>query len=156
MVPEKSSVEFKIKNWGMTVDGKLGGLEVSGIWYPDSPSKSSLRGTVKTKTIDANIDARNESLRGEDYFDVEQFPEIRISSESILKTETGFLFKGTLEMKGITKNIEIPFKVSSSEGLLVLTGKFEIDRLVYNVGSSSMVMGDHVQVFLQCTLKTKN
>ena len=156
LIPERSSVTFNIKNWGLTVDGRFGGLEVTGNWDENAPSKSKIQGIVKSTTVDANIDARNASLRGEEYFHVEKFPEIKITSTSIERKDGSYTFKGKLEMKGMVKNIEFPFNVSGTNDALKFTGEFKINRLDYQVGTSSMVTGDIVTVFLECTVKIVN
>ena len=54
-----------------------------------------------------------------------------------------------LEIKGITQNISFPFKAENKDGGILLTGEFTINRKDFNVGGSSAVLGNSVNVNLK-------
>jgi polyisoprenoid-binding protein YceI len=58
-----------------------------------------------------------------------------------------------LTLKGVSKNITIPFTASLQNGVLMLVGEFTLDRLDYKVGGKSIVMGNEVKVKLLVKVK---
>ena len=153
LLPDQSEVSFKIKNFGLWVNGTLQGLKVSGSFDPASPAGGNLTATVQTETIDTGIKARNKSLREDTYFDVANHPTLSISSTSISKEGSGYVLKGNLTMKGTTKPIQIPFTVSQESDTWKLSGDFTLNRRDYKVGKGSMVMGNEVKVRLMIVMK---
>lgn len=146
-----SYVSFTIKNFGVTVDGELSGLKGSIIINEKKLSSSSIDVTVDVNTIDTKNDRRDKHLCNEDYFEAEKYPTMRIKSTSILSTNTvgTYLLKAYLTVKDVTKPINLFITiVANSEGYL-LSGNFEIDRIAYHVGKSSITMGDRVKIDLK-------
>ncbi len=138
----KASVTFTIKNLGIEVNGTLSNPRGTILFDPNDLAGSSIQASVPVKTINTGIDARDESLREEEYFHVDKYPDMQFRSSSITKTANGYQVKGTLTIKGISKSVSIPFSVENQ----VFTGSFTIDRLDYQVGESSWVMSDEVKV----------
>lgn len=77
-------------------------------------------------------------LKNEDFFEVEKFPEGKFEIASVEEKagEEGatHLVKGNLTLKGVTKGIEIPAKISMEEGMLkATTPQFLIDRQQFGI-----------------------
>jgi hypothetical protein len=64
---------------------------------------------IRTNSINTGFDMRDKDLKGAEFFDVQKFPTITFSSDSVTKTSDGFLLKGPLTIHGVTKQIAIPF-----------------------------------------------
>ena len=153
LVPEESEISFKIKNFGLWVNGTLQGLEASGSFDPANPAGGTISASVATETIDTGIKARNKSLREKNYFDAATHPNITITSSSIQKEGDQYVLAGNLTIKGTTKAIKIPFSVSAESNTWKLTSDFTLNRRDYKVGKSSMVMGNEVKVHLVVVMK---
>lgn len=87
-------------------------------------TKSSVKVVIKTASIDTGITARDEHLRTADFFDAAKFPEITFESTQIKKKGKNFIAVGNLTMRGISKQIELPFSI---------TGTYKKDNLT-NIG----------------------
>ena len=72
--PTTGSVQFHIKNAGITVDGTLKGLSASVKFDENDLVNSSIYASVKTATINTGIDKRDEHLKKDEYFDVANHP----------------------------------------------------------------------------------
>ena len=68
---------------------------------------------------------------------------------SIKKDGEGYSVTGNLIIKGVTKSISFPFKAENKDGGLLLTGDFTINRKDFNVGGSSAVLGNSVNISLK-------
>ncbi|MEL6250681.1 MAG: YceI family protein [Bacteroidota bacterium] len=140
-----AKVSFIIKNAGLNVDGEFSGLSGTINFDKENPSVSKIEASIPVKSIDTGINKRDEHLRGEDYFEVESYPNIKFVSTSVSATKDGYNVKGNFTIKKTTKSVTIPFTFSNN----VFVGKFNIDRRDYGVGGNSWIMGDKVKIFFE-------
>lgn len=142
-----SSVTFKIKNAGLTVDGSFKGLEADIQFDPAKGFGNKIEASVDVKTINTSINARDNHLKKAEYFDAEKFPKITMKSSSFAKGDDG-KFKGffSVSIKGTTKTVPVMFSFVEVSGKATFSGTFKLNRLDYKVGESSWVMSDEVNV----------
>lgn len=150
-VDEKSSVKFRIKNFGFnTVTGSLKGIQGSIRFSPDNLGSSAMDVTIEAKTVNTGINMRDNHLRKAEYFDVNKYPQIRFVSTKITlssKTGTFFMF-GKLTIKNVTRDISFPFTATPDSDGYMFEGEFKINRIDYGVGESSSV-SDNLTVVLK-------
>ncbi|HFE65562.1 MAG TPA: polyisoprenoid-binding protein, partial [Caldithrix sp.] len=72
---------------------------------------SSLTATIQVASINTGNEKRDTHLRSPDFFDARKYPVITFVSNKIEKAADGYLAHGPLTMKGITREITIPFKI---------------------------------------------
>lgn len=142
----KSKVSFKIKNSGLTVNGTLTGISGTIVFDPKSPSTSSFNIKVDVSTINTGINARDNHLKKEEYFDASKYPYIQFVSKQITAVSGGFEVKGTLTVKGKSKDISFKFTFKEFQSTSAFEGSFDINRLDYGVGTSSWVLSDNAAV----------
>ena len=148
---EASKVSFKIKNLGSWVDGTLSNPSGKIIWDDSNLGNCSISASIKTESIDTGIGMRDNHLKEEKYFDVDNYPQITFRSSSISQTSTGFEAVGLLVIKGEKKEVKIPFEVI--EDGKVFKGDFQIDRRDFDVGGGSLVLSDDVLIHFELHLK---
>lgn len=146
---DKSEVKFSIKNAGVTVIGYFHEINGKINWNPDNPSLSSFKAIIPVKSIDTDIDMRDEHLRSNDYFEESKYPNMQFESTRIEKQGNGFLISGNLTIKDVTRTISFPFTVEKTVGGYRFNGSFVIDRRDFHVGGNSWIMGDDVTVMLE-------
>lgn len=145
---DASEVRFKIKNFGVWVEGSFGGLKADINFDPSSPEKGAITASVEVNTINTGINSRDSHLKKEEYFDAEKYPKITIKSTSITKEGDQFILHGKLTMKATTKDISFSFVFGEVEGKAVFRAEFEINRNDYGIGGSGGPMGDTVKLTL--------
>jgi polyisoprenoid-binding protein YceI len=154
---EGSKVHFTIKNFGIRTGGELTGLKGEIIFFTTDLAACNFNVSVDASTVDTNNESRDRHLKESEYFDIEKYPVITITSTKIdktNKTEAGFYyFSGTLTLHGVTKPISFPFHIEKINDDYLFTGEFEINRLDYEVGSSSAVLSNTVNVSLSVLAK---
>ena len=152
-----SRVHFVIKNFGINTGGDLTGIKGEIHFDPENIATAIFDVTVSAITIDTDNKKRDNHLRSDDFLDAEKFPEIRIKSLQISKTnktEEGFYyFTGELTIRDVTQPLSFPFKVEKVNEDYFFTGDFEIDRTDFKVGKGSTVMGNKVKVSLKVFAK---
>jgi len=148
-------VGFKIKMFGVNVDGTFKGLKTNFKFEGNEPQ--SLSATIDTKTVNTENSLRDKHLtEKEDFFQPELFPTISMTSVSIQKgsgSEYVGVFKITI--KGISKNLKIPFTFTNDENKGVLKTNFTLNRENWNFGGSTPGMSDNVNVSILVNLEKK-
>lgn len=143
----KATVTFKIKNAGLTVNGSFGGFMGNLVFDPAMPEKAQLTASVDVATLETGVGMRNNHLKKEDYFDVEKYPRISLKTMRIDKKGSN-VYEGTfaVTLKGITRNVTIPFTVTQTGMMAQFAGEFEINRRDYKIGGRSLLMGNDVTI----------
>lgn len=144
-----TQVDFFIFNAGIEVDGTLGGFTGDLQFSPASLSGSKITASLQPSTIRTGIDARDNSLRGEEYFNVSAHPTMSMTSTSFRTSASGYLGVFNLTIKGVTRQIEMPFTFEESNGQATFSGSFTIDRLDFGVGESSWFLSNEVRIEIQ-------
>ncbi|GAB4158787.1 MAG: YceI family protein [Planctomycetota bacterium] len=107
--PVMSSAVFRIGHGG--ISHFYGMFEEVGGTVDIDPAKEnggSIEIEVAAASVRTHDEKRDAHLKGPDFFDVKQYPSIRFASSSISATgEDRFRVRGTLEMRGRKKEIEV-------------------------------------------------
>ena len=150
-----SKIQFKIKNLGINVTGSFTGLQGVISFDEKNLGGSSFEASIDANTINTGIGARNNHLRKEEYFDVKNFPRIRLVSTKVTasnKVGAYFLF-GKLTIKNTTLDISFPFTATPQDGGYLFNGEFKLNRRDYGVGGSSFTISDNLTVNLAVLAK---
>jgi polyisoprenoid-binding protein YceI len=143
-----TTIGFSVPVLGMSeVTGKF--TDFNGrIVVPDENdlTKATVEVVIKTASIDTGIADRDKHLRTVDFFDAANHPEITFKSKQIKKLGAGALYAliGDFTMRGVTKQLTIPFQVTGHDVALGARATFPLNRKDYGV-SWSRVMDDGAQ-----------
>jgi polyisoprenoid-binding protein YceI len=111
--PSHSNVGFEVRHMGIaTVRGRFGALQGTIDASGDAPV---LQGSVDVSTIDTGDANRDGHLKGAEFFDAEQHPQITFHSTA---TEVGsdgqITLQGEITIKGISKPIELTGEIAEN------------------------------------------
>jgi polyisoprenoid-binding protein YceI len=116
---------------------------------------------IRTASIDTDNEDRDKHLKSTDFFDVEKFPEISFKSTKVEKTEDGNILHGNLTMRGVTKEIAIPFEILGKakdpwgNDRIAFEGHTKLDRKDFGItwnktmDAGGLVVGNEVKIELQ-------
>jgi polyisoprenoid-binding protein YceI len=143
----ESDIRFQIVNAGLTVTGTFSGLNATIRFNPAAPERAFIRASVPVNTIKTGIGLRDKHLLKPNYFDAEKYPNIVLESSAIRKTGAN-QFEGTfkLTIKGTQRQVTLPFTVSATNEF---TGNLRLNRLDYNVGKSSLLLANDVDISIR-------
>ncbi len=144
-VDADGSVTFTIKNFGINTKGEFKGLKGTINWDAANPANSSFNVSVDVNTINTGIELRDNDLKKESYFNATKYPTINFISTAVSSGSV----TGNLTIKGVTKQITIPFTATSSENGYLFEGNFSINRKDFGVGGGSFALSGHVDVALK-------
>ena len=104
--PAHSLVGFTVRHAMVTkVRGEFTDYEAT-LTIAENPSESTATGTVRTASVDTNNADRDEHVRGEDFFSVEQHPEMTFKATSFDVDANGNgTVTGDLTIRGNTKPV---------------------------------------------------
>ncbi len=104
-----SEIGFKVKH--LMVSSVRGSFEeYSGnvVSEDDDFSNAKIEATINPASVDTHDAGRDGHLKGADFFDVENFKEIKFTSTNVKKTDDdNYKITGDLTIKGITKPVEL-------------------------------------------------
>lgn len=114
--PAHSVVGFAVRHMEIAwVEGRFKDFEGT-IHYDDKDvTKSSVEFTAKAASIDTGVEARDKHLRTADFFEVEKYPTLSFKSTRVeRKGKDAYVLHGDLTMKGVTKAVQLPFKLAGA------------------------------------------
>lgn len=102
-----SEIGFTVRHAGISkVRGQFKEAEAT-LDLAENVADSKVNATIKTASFDSGDVNRDGHVRGEDFFDVEQFPEISFVSNSIVPKGDAYELQGDLTIKGVTRPVAL-------------------------------------------------
>jgi polyisoprenoid-binding protein YceI len=136
--PVKSTLEYQFVQAGAQNKGKFTKYVVTLDFSPDNLAASKLDVVVEMSSLATGDKERDDTLKGADLFAVAKFPQSRFTSTQITKTASGYDAAGKLTLRGIARDIHVPFsfRTADEQGkpAAYLLGKTAIKRLDFGVG----------------------
>lgn len=158
--PTHSRIGFVARHAMVTkVRGSFNEFEGSGHFDAENPANSHLQLTIKAASIDTRNADRDGHLRSNDFFDMENYPEITFASTAIEPVGDGYRVTGDLTIKGVTKPVTVDFDY---EGAAVdpygnqrigLEGKTTVNRKDWGVNWNAALEAGGVLVSEKVTLE---
>jgi len=150
----ESSIRFDIKNAGISVEGSFTGLTGSIDFDPANYTKAKVELNLPSTTINTGIASRDNHLKKAEYFDVAKFPNITMKSKFFGKGSEDGAFRGyfVLTLKGVSKDITLPFTCIKEGNNYRIKGDFTINRRDFGIGGKSLIMGDEVNIHINLLL----
>jgi len=107
--PSHSEVGFKVKHMMFTnVSGKFSDFNVDVETEADDFTKSAIRFEADMASVSTGNNDRDNHLRGEDFFDVTQFPKMSFAAGSLRQKDgDDYELAGDLTMHGITRPVSL-------------------------------------------------
>ena len=160
-----SAIIFKVTHFFTPVNGQFKDYEATVNFDPENLEESMIDVKIMVNSIDTDNERRDGHLKTADFFNAEKWPHITFKSSNIEKTgENEFVANGTLTIKDVSKEVELPFTLLGvqdnpmKENTLVagITASTMVNRTDYTVGTgdwaSDAVIGDEVTVDLNLEL----
>ena len=102
-----SEVGFSVRHAGISkVRGQFTDAAAT-LDLAEDVTGSKVNATIKTASFDSGDVNRDGHVRGEDFFDVEKFPEISFVSNTIVPKGDAYELQGDLTIKGVTRPVAL-------------------------------------------------
>ncbi len=143
---DSTRIVFHISNAGLEVEGTIAGIIGDIKFSKNKLNKSLFTATAKSETIQTGIKLRDKHLKKADYFDIEKYPNIKITSKQITKSKEGFEAICIITLKGQTKDLFMPFVFKQTNNKAEFKGSFSLNRLDFGLGEKSIILSDSVEI----------
>ena len=117
-------------------------------------TKSSVEATIDTTTVSTGVVMRDNTLKSDDFFNVQKYPQITFKSRSLRRNSRRVQLLGDLTLKGVTRSVTLDLDGPSPPQ--TISGKtisgFSATRLIrrsdFSFGASKFnaVVGDDVKL----------
>ncbi|MGZ4845919.1 MAG: YceI family protein [Candidatus Angelobacter sp.] len=153
--PNHSSVNFAVTHMMVsTVNGRFNTFEGKILFDDKDVTKSSVSVAIKTTSVNTDNTSRDNDLRSSGFFDVEKFPEITFQSKSVEKKGNGYVAHGTLAIKGVSKEVDLPFELKGPVDagkmgkVMGAHASLTVNRQDYGVAKAPGMVGNEVKIDL--------
>jgi polyisoprenoid-binding protein YceI len=114
--PNHSAAGFTVRHMGISnVHGRFGGVTGEIVLDPADLSKSSVKATIDTTTVDTGVAARDTDLKSDHFFDAAKYPTMTFVSKSVTKNGDGYTVTGDLTMHGVNRQVVLAMDAPSKE-----------------------------------------
>ena len=115
--------------------------------------------TLDPASVDTGLPELDAGLKGVDFFDVREFPRVTFASSSVKPQGDVQLTRGTLEIKGNRREVEVPLRSQKQGDKMTISGSFTLDRLQYGIGmgdwTNTKWLGAEVRLDINATLSRR-
>lgn len=152
-----SSAAFAVKHLAIsTVHGRFADVSGTILFDPQAPEKGSVTAVIRSASLTTDNAQRDKHLNSPDFFDTAKYPEIRFQSTSVRKEgDDKFVAVGTLTIRDVSKQVEIPFTLAQGKGpkgesRLGVEASLKLDRFDYHVSwdSTGTLVGKEAKIEL--------
>lgn len=144
-------VDFRVRHFLSDAKGTFS--EISGSFQSTGDlNTAKIYVKIPLATLNTGNKGRDEHLNSADFFDSANFPYIEYKAEKVEKVVGGYMAKGKLTMRGVTKDLDLPFtyfgKTTTQWGteLAAFEGEVAINRFDYGVSGAKTSVGENVSI----------
>lgn len=147
----QGTLEFSGAVEGSGFSGTFGEFSVTYCMPDGKPADGRIEVQVELASADSGNRERDEALKGEEFFAVEQHPRAEWSSSAITCDGDGYVAEGELMLKGIRAGQAIRFTLAPdgdglvARGEFVMSGAAEVDRQRFEVGTGEFADPEFVR-----------
>jgi polyisoprenoid-binding protein YceI len=150
---QHATILFKVDHLGFSrLIGRFDRFDATLDFDPQQPEAARLVAAIDPASIDLNLPAFEQDLRGPDWLDVARYPEARFESRTIAITgvDTGKV-TGDLTLHGVTAPVTLDVTFNGG-GTDLLTGAYRLGfvargavlRSTFGLGTYAPAVGDEV------------
>jgi polyisoprenoid-binding protein YceI len=140
-----SSLAFTFDQAGAASKGGFKKFTTELRYDEKAPETCSLNVKIETASVDTQDQERDEMLRAADLFDAQKYPTAQYVANSCARRADGSVEAvGKLTLRGVTRDLRLPLKITRTASGLDLSGEAAIKRLDYGVGQGDFKATDSV------------
>ncbi|MCZ4281657.1 YceI family protein [Kiloniella laminariae] len=148
---DQSKVGFVAKQSGAEIPGVFEQYQAEIAFHPQELSNSHIRVEIATESVNTQSGDRDKLIRSNAFFDTAAHPKAIFEATTFEQlSPDSFIAHGSLTMRGVTKEIDLPFQASVEGDELRAQGEAEVSRLDYGIGNGqwldTAVIGEMVRI----------
>ena len=141
--PENSTLRFVGGYMGEDFEGGFGAFSPQ-IRFDAETLQGRFEVAIDLASADTGDEEWNDYLQGRHFFDVRRFPQAHYRAERFERRGEGFVALGTLDLRGVSRPVELAFEWAQDGDRATLEGRAELDRLAFEVGAGDWADPDTI------------
>lgn len=143
ILPDQSEIGFSGSAAGQTIEGVFEQFSGDVKFDPAAPEQTEATIIIQIGSVSTGNSDVDGTLPGSDWFNTSEYPQATFTADSAVKAEgeNAYLLNGTLELKGNSGEVAVPFTIDISGDTASATGELTINRLEYGVGPDGPISG---------------
>jgi polyisoprenoid-binding protein YceI len=160
--PAHSSVNFEITHLAVShVHGSLTNVTGAVVLNDEDITKSSVAATIDTATVSTGVVMRDNTLKSDDFFNVQKYPQIMFKSSSLRRNNGMVQLLGDLTLNGVTRSVTLdldgpsPSQTFGGKTISGFSATGSIRRSDFSFGASKFnaVLGDDVKLTIDVEIE---
>lgn len=164
-----SAINFTVNHFFTAVNGTFNDYTATVNFDPENLEESKIDITIPVSGINTRNERRDNHLMSGDFFNAEQWPNIRfVSNEIVSNGDSEFIARGQLTIRDVTRDFDLPFELlgvmdhpmQENTQVAGIRASAELMRNDYGVGTgdwaATAVVGDKVNIQLNLELNSSN
>jgi len=140
-----SSLGFTTTWSGQTIEGRFDRWRADIRFSPEALERSRLRVTIDLASVETGDAQRDQALPSGDWFNVADAPQAVFTASRFEKTGEGrYLAHGDLQLRGVTKPLDLPFQLKIAGVTAHARGQASLDRREFGVGQAEWAQTDQI------------
>ena len=151
--PARSTLGFIGSQSGSPFEGHFGRWTAKIVFDPAHPAAGTAVVEIDMSSATTGDPQKDESLPQADWFDTRSFPKARFEATSFrAKGGNAFEAVGSLNLRGIKKDVVLPFTLDIAGPAAHAKGRLDLIRTDYGVGQGAWKAADMVALEVAVTL----
>jgi polyisoprenoid-binding protein YceI len=154
VLPKQSTIGFEFRQMGVGVKGGFKQFATQMAFDPARPEAASARIEIDLASIDAGSPEADEESAGKLWFNRSAFPRATfVSSQIRALGNNRYEMRGTLTLKGKSREMLVPVTFRPGKGAAWFDGTFVLKRLGFGIGEGMWADVDTVANEVQVTFR---
>ena len=123
----------------------------------DTPAGGRLDVTIRVASADMSNADVNKAIAGPEWFDFARHPQATFQSAEVRRDGGRYLARGTLTLKGVARQVDVPFTWNAAGDAATMEGEFTAQRSAFGIGTgewaATNVIGPDVKVKFRVRLR---
>lgn len=134
----RSSIRFTTRQMNVPVEGEFRRFGGEIRWNPTRPEESEAAFEVDIGSVDLGAADFSDEARGRSFFNAVVFPQASFRSSSVRTLGEGrHEVAGRLGIKGVARDIVVPFTVRTETDTRIFEAAFTLKRLDFRIGEGA-------------------
>jgi len=135
VLPQQSAISFEFRQMGVPVKGGFKRFAAQLAFDPARPEAASAQIEVDLASIDAGSAEADEESAGKLWFNRSAYPKATFVSSQIRTLGSNrYEMRGTLTLKGKSRDISVPVSFTPGKNAALFDGAFTLKRLDFGIG----------------------
>ncbi|CAN7661862.1 YceI family protein [Phenylobacterium sp. LjRoot225] len=140
-----STVAFAVPWSDQTVQGRFDRWRGDILFSPEALDRSRVNITMDLASVNTGDAQRDATLASADWFDEAAHPPATFTASRFEKTGPDrFVAHGVLELRGVKKPVDLPFRLKIAGDTARVTGSAVLDRTAFGVGQGEWAATDQI------------